>query len=882
LAESVVLHRSGIRRKIILLICCAVFLIAGAGLGMRYTFGYALLIAASGENQAAIAQTAVISLKQSLDAHALALKEYLNSSHDQPALEKLQVVFEPLASSFPRQSAEELIVTDSNNNILFCSRPELLGRPFLTSLDRQKFTHAVWAPVNLPYLFKEESLAASSPLSHPLLWAGGGPWKVYLVRGRQAVLAPLAGMKNQAVALALFLLFTLIPLGVIFSSLFLRPVRKLMEASRKIRDGQWDARVDIKTGDEFEALAGDFNDMAAAIREKQSRLLQEKAYLDGVVASINAGVIVLDDSGALRVLNPRAKELLGFNPEQEVDQESLFRRLGAIGLDQLIAQARADQTILSKETALPWQDKRTLWCEAAAVKDSGKFQGTLVSLRDVTKDRIVDQMKTDFISMVSHELRTPLATIKEGVNLVLDRSMGGIVPAQEKILAAAFKNISRLERIIDDLLDVSKIEAGKMDLRRQAVNLSELAKTAAATFEFRLKEKGLRFVFKSEPPQIMVYADADKLTQVFINLLGNAVKFTRQGQISVELQEQQSQVLCVVADSGPGIKQEDLPRVFSKFQQFNREAGSGEKGTGLGLSIAQGIVRLHRGEIKVESEYGKGTKFIFTLPRYSAEDVLLDEIERGIASAKKDRRDLSLFIYRLENLSGLEKEFGPQASDSVFTSACAAFGPAAPDSKIFILADKKEIVVLAKIDSRDAPVLALTLKRAMKESFFETAGAGAITFFHGWAAFPQDASSALELLSAARDSSVDERLQRLDKKILVVDDEETIVKIVARLLNAAGYRHVNGATDPQAALALIEQELPDLIILDMKMPGMSGYELVGRLKENLATKDLPVLIMSGYEVDTGHLKEYIKRKAILTVGKPLQADQLEKLVEHLL
>ena len=158
------------------------------------------------------------------------------------------------------------------------------------------------------------------------------------------------------------------------------------------------------------------------------------------------------------------------------------------------------------------------------------------------------------------------------------------------MLSTARSNIDRLARIIDNLLDISKIEAGKIDLRRELVDIASLIRQVVSSFALNLKEKNLELKVNIPEKQIDAFVDPDKLTQVFTNLMGNALKFTDRGYIEISLQEKKKQIECFVADTGLGIAEEDLPKAFNRFQQFGRLPGPGEKGTGLGLSITKGII----------------------------------------------------------------------------------------------------------------------------------------------------------------------------------------------------------------------------------------------------------------------------------------------------
>lgn len=249
----------------------------------------------------------------------------------------------------------------------------------------------------------------------------------------------------------------------------------------------------------------------------------------------------------------------------------------------------------------------------------GKITGTIGFMQDITERKRLENVKEEFLATVSHEMRTPMTVIREGVSQIYDGILGPTTEPQNEILSVTLESIDRLGRIINDLLDISKLNAGKMVAKKQKMDLTEVLQTLRTAFEPLAKEKKLHLDVQCPKAPIELYADKDKIIQVFTNLLGNAFKFTKQGKITVEASHGKDCIECRVTDTGRGFSQEDLSKVFEKFQQFDREVGPGDKGTGLGLAICKGIVELHQGRIWVESEFGKGSTFIFTLPLFTGE-----------------------------------------------------------------------------------------------------------------------------------------------------------------------------------------------------------------------------------------------------------------------
>lgn len=351
-----------------------------------------------------------------------------------------------------------------------------------------------------------------------------------------------------------------------------------------------------------------------SLLESREELVADKVKMENMVVSMAEGVIMLDESNKIVILNPQARWMLGFN--EEVDSNVFLNKLKAIKLYGAYQECMASRRFIGKE-AINYQG-HFLLCEMNPVKNAAKTViGTVIILRDITKEKEIDAMKSEFVSTVSHELRTPLSITKEGISLVLDGITGEINEKQRKILLTSRDNMDRLARIINNLLDISKIESGKIELKREPIDMNALVSRVARSFESRIKSKGLDLKLDIADKSVMVYADSDKLIQVLTNLIGNACKFTQKGRIEVFCHDKDDKAECSVMDTGVGISPDDLSRVFEKFQQFTRIPGAGEKGTGLGLSIVKALVELHNGKIWAESTIGKGSKFSFSLPKYS-------------------------------------------------------------------------------------------------------------------------------------------------------------------------------------------------------------------------------------------------------------------------
>ena len=275
--------------------------------------------------------------------------------------------------------------------------------------------------------------------------------------------------------------------------------------------------------------------------------------------------------------------------------------------------------------------------------EKGKIVGLIGITRDITRrmslERIqkekeiiekklesaeeLNRIKSEFVSVVSHELRTPLAIIKEAVLLILDEIAGPVNEKQKDILSKAENNIKRLKGIIDDLLDISRIESGKLKLHYSLVSLNDVLKEGADFFKKSAAKKGINLKYALPKEQVYMFLDSNRINQVLANLINNAIKFTEEdGLIRIELNVFEDKARIGIIDTGIGIAKSDFSRLFNKFTQVSKTSDTQRKGVGLGLSIAKELVEAHSGEIWLESELGLGSRFYFSLPRLSSLNLL--------------------------------------------------------------------------------------------------------------------------------------------------------------------------------------------------------------------------------------------------------------------
>ncbi len=263
--------------------------------------------------------------------------------------------------------------------------------------------------------------------------------------------------------------------------------------------------------------------------------------------------------------------------------------------------------------------------------------------------RKLDELKSNFVSTISHELRTPLTIIKESISQIIDGILGPVPEKQQKSLSIAHRSCNRLMNIINDLLDMSKLEAKKVRLHKEYVDVADLIHDVVLSFEPQAAQKGLEIKLDCPTQPVKIEMDHARMVQVFTNFVGNSLKFTKQGSITLGFTENIDEIHCWIKDTGCGIAEEDLKKVFNRFEQFNRQPGSGPRGTGLGLSICKEIIQLHGGNVWVESKLDQGTTINFALPKFSSQKYALAAVHEAFAKAVDQSLPLSLVTISINN-----------------------------------------------------------------------------------------------------------------------------------------------------------------------------------------------------------------------------------------
>ena len=390
-------------------------------------------------------------------------------------------------------------------------------------------------------------------------------------------------------------------IALLFSKSLTRPIRALIAASRRVASGDFSATVLVKSDDEFKELGDSFNYMTGRMSSLFAEVSGKKEELHSIISSIQEGLLVLDRKGKIILNNESMKKIF---TDVSFDGKLYWEVIREPQFSDLINRVMNEKKSYSEEIAL---NGKAFSCSATLL---GAHEEMVIIFHDITETKKLEKIKKDFVVNVSHELRTPLTAIKGFVETLEE----DIDDKNRNYLSIIRRNTDRLINIVEDLLVLSQLEEKGAALHLAEIDVAKIIEQIHRIFEPKLKEKSLSFTIESKNDIPLIRADAFKLEQVFVNIIDNAVKYTEKGGIRVILEHRNHQVAIEIQDTGIGIPQEHVSRIFERFYVVDASRSRQLGGTGLGLSIVKHIVLLHQGTIEVQSNSDAGTKFIITLP----------------------------------------------------------------------------------------------------------------------------------------------------------------------------------------------------------------------------------------------------------------------------
>ena len=436
----------------------------------------------------------------------------------------------------------------------------------------------------------------------------GTDYIVYIADDKQEI-SDLSWRFFQIVMQAMmFGLLAAILLSFLLSKTITTPIERITEGAKSIAEGNFDQDLGVQSSDEIGELTRSFNYMARRLKSTVGEVQGERDKLNTLFLHMSDGVAAFTTDGRLIHMNPAAESLLGVRMEDDLGFDEMFADLDMPNSDET-----AMRTFLTSEITRFGRVLSVTLAPYGALDGEG---GVIAVIHDITEQRRLDDARREFVANVSHELRTPLTNIRSYTETLLDAAGDIPIDTEKQFLGVISSESERMARIVTDLLTLSKLDYGRMELRMTRFSLADMLHNVANAMKLTAEDSGHALAVDTPDDLPKIVGDRERIEQVVVNILSNAVKYTPSGgHIRLSARELSgNRVRITVEDDGVGIPAADVPRLFERFYRVDKARSRAAGGTGLGLAIAKEIVEQHEGKIALASEYGKGTTVTITLP----------------------------------------------------------------------------------------------------------------------------------------------------------------------------------------------------------------------------------------------------------------------------
>lgn len=607
-------------------------------------------------------------------------------------------------------------------------------------------------------------------------------------------------------------------------------------------------------------------------KQAEESLRKSEAKNRALLNIIPDAILRLNDQGYCLDFIPEVGESIGF---KELNLETI--------VGQHIAHFLPDEAVIYLQEHLnqPLEKGKVSVFEYQDVNHQGAqdyevrvvvsdLEEVLVIIRNITDRKKMERLKNEFVSMVSHELRTPLTSVKGSLGLIMGGAVGEVSPQIKSLIDIALKNSERLILIINDILDIEKIESGKMDFKMQSLNLSELVQQAILSNQGYAEKFNISYILEQDLPDIRIHGDSDRLNQVLTNLLSNAAKFSPpEAIVSIFIETPKPDwVRVAVQDRGPGVPEAFRSKIFQKFAQADSSDTRKKGGTGLGLSISKAIVERHQGKIGFSCPEAGGTIFYFDLPQ-----VMVPLPLPGGDNAKPPQTVMRILICEddpdIANLLSLMLKSGGMTSDIVYSATEAkaqlAVHHYAAMTLDLALPGQDGISLIRELrQEENTSTLPIVVVSAKAQQGKEALSCSSVKVLD-WLDKPIDQNRLM--LSLSR---VLQQRSTTQPRILHVENDLDILQVMATILRDTG--EIIQAESLEIAREKLEQETFDLVILDLDLPDGSGLELLPMLCTSQGDP-IPVVIFSAQDMPLDSIHQVAATQVAATLVKSRTSNQ---------
>lgn len=418
--------------------------------------------------------------------------------------------------------------------------------------------------------------------------------------------------KSQIILVAMFAGLTIIVL--LLARQLMQPIKEITFMVQRMAQGDLSRKIMMPTGDEIEDLSKAINQILEQIRSRMAEVMSNKSRFEAVLLSMFEGVMVVDHSGQILLINQTLKDLL--HVKGEAIGHKPLEVIRNVEIQEIIDKVLKKKSgVESQELMVLVPEEKILFIHATPVQRDQRNEGAVLVFHDITDLRRLEKIRQDFVANVSHELRTPVATLKGYTETLLDGAIDDKANAKD-FLKIMHADADRLAKLVNDLLDLARIESGKIKMSFEPHHLEDILDRVLLILQPQAKEKAVKLLKQLPKDLPQVNVDETSIAQALLNLIENAIKYNREGgSVTIAAAEKGSWIEVQIIDTGLGINAQDIPRIFERFYRVDRARSRELGGTGLGLSIVKHIAHAHGTEVHVESQLGVGSVFSLSLPK---------------------------------------------------------------------------------------------------------------------------------------------------------------------------------------------------------------------------------------------------------------------------
>lgn len=469
------------------------------------------------------------------------------------------------------------------------------------------------ALAEIPRFFNSENAAKFMDYAKPILSAASGEaaYVIYVTTDTTGIYENMQSIMGTIGISSVIAIVIAGVLGFIFSRMITIPIKQLTQSAKELASGQMHHKIPVESRDEIGQLTGSFNYMAKELSRTLGTLSNEKNKLETILSHMADGVLAFNRQGVLIHANPATYEIIDIR-KMDHRFDYIFPGVGVkASFDALLEQ----ETFEVKRILIEYQNKYINIHFAPYHNLDGEPEGMVVVLQDVTKQQKLDQMRKEFVANVSHELRTPLTTVRSYAETLMDGAI------EDKELAVQFLQVmtneaDRMTALVQDLLELSRLDNKQVQLDVTNIDLASLIDETVSAYELNEIKNGRKIDVRFHSKKIILEADSSRVKQVLHNVITNAIKYNKpDGKVTIETKNHGRYIEVKVSDTGIGIPDEDMGRIFERFYRVDKARSSTKGGTGLGLAIAKEIMELHNGEIWLTSTLGQGTTVTMYFPK---------------------------------------------------------------------------------------------------------------------------------------------------------------------------------------------------------------------------------------------------------------------------